>query len=187
MKYYIYKIVCEDLPDYVYVGHTGAFANRKWHHKGNCNNENSKCYNYKIYQTIRDNGGWEKWRMVCIAEEECETKRQAEMVEERYRLELNANMNSQRCYVTEERKEYNKEYAKEHKEEIKAYKKEYREEHKEEIKEYRKEYQEQHKEEIKKYKSKKYTCACGNELTWNNKAKHERTKKHKEFLHSVQS
>ena len=162
MKYYIYKIVCEDLPDYVYVGSTGAFANRKWQHKSRCNNENDKGYNRKIYQTIRANRGWDNWRMVCIHEEECETKRQAEMVEEQYRQELNANMNSQRCYISEEQ-------------------------NKEQKKEYDKEYREDHKEQIKQHKSKKYTCACGSELCWVEKARHERSKKHKEFLHSVQS
>ena len=198
MKYYIYKICCDDLPDYVYVGHTGAFANRKYEHKSRCNNENNKGHNLKVYQTIRANGGWTNWRMVCIAEVECKNVRQAEMVEERYRQELNANMNSQRCYVTEEEeKEYLKEYYKEHKEEINEKCKEYYKEHKEEIKEkckvyyeehkeemnkQSKVYNEEHKEEIKKQQSKKYTCACGSELCWGYKAKHERTKKHQEFL-----
>jgi aminopeptidase N len=172
MKYYFYKIVCEDLPDYVYVGHTGAFANRKYVHKSVCNNENDKYYNLKVYKTIRDNGGWDNWRMVCIAEEECENVRQAEMVEERYRQELNANMNMVRCYRTEQEK----------KEQKKELNKEYREENKEEIKKKCKEYRKEHKEELKQHNSKKYTCACGSELRWDYKAKHERTKKHQEFL-----
>ena len=113
MKYYIYKICCEDLPDFVYVGSTGAFANRKYEHKSRCNNENDKKYNLKLYKTIRANGGWDKWQMICIAQVECETKTQAVIIEERYRLELNGNMNNRRCYITEEqRKEYDKEYRK---------------------------------------------------------------------------
>ena len=172
MKYYIYKICCDDVKDFVYVGSTQNIRCRKNHHKSICNNENDKKYNRKIYQTIRANGGWEKWRMVCIHEQECETKTQAVIIEERYRQELNANMNSQRCYRTEEQ---NKEYMKE-----------YNKERKEETKEYNKEYYENNKEEIKEKTSKKYTCACGSELRWDYKAKHEKTKKHKEFLHSVQ-
>ena len=182
MKYYFYKICCEDLPDYVYVGSTKAFANRKWSHKGSCNNENNRSYNLKVYKTIRDNGGWDNWRMVCIAEEECETKRQAEMVEERYRQELNANMNGKRCYTSQEqRKEDNKEYNKEHKDEINEKRRVNYKEHKEH-KEKKKEYYEEHKDEIQKRKSKKYTCACGSEIQLGDKSKHEKTKKHQEFL-----
>ena len=169
MKYYIYKICCDDVKDFVYVGSTQNIRCRKNQHKSDCNNENNnKNYNSKIYKTIRDNGGWDNWRMLCIAEVECETKRQAEIVEERYRQELNANMNSQRCYVTEEQ---NKEYMKE-----------YNKERKEETKEYNKEYYENNKEEIKEKTSKKCTCTCGSELRWDYKAKHEKTKKHQEFL-----
>lgn len=153
MKYYFYKIYCEDLPDFVYVGSTKAFANRKREHKCACNNENKKSYNYKVYQTIRANGGWNNWRMVCIHEEDCETKRQAEIIEERYRLELNANMNGRCCYITEEQK-----------------------------KEYDRKYHEDRREEMKKHKFKKYTCACGSEIQWCNKAQHEKIEKHQNFL-----
>ena len=54
----------------------------------------------------------------------------------------------------EEKKEYNKQYKKEHKEEIKETRKKYNEEHKEEIKETRKKYNEEHKEEIKETRKK---------------------------------
>jgi hypothetical protein len=94
MIYYFYKIVCDDLPNFVYVGSTKAFANRKYRHKRNCNNENDKNYNYKIYQTIRANGGWDNWRMVCIHQQEVDNKRHAEKIEEDYRVELNGNMNT---------------------------------------------------------------------------------------------
>ena len=113
MLYYFYIIGHEDLPDFLYVGSTTSFANRKYEHKSRCNNENDKKYNLKLYKTIRANGGWDKWQMICIAQVECETKTQAVIIEERYRLELNGNMNNRRCYITEEqRKEYDKEYRK---------------------------------------------------------------------------
>jgi predicted GIY-YIG superfamily endonuclease len=67
MSYYIYKICCDDLPEFVYVGSTKAFRQRKNEHKSNCNNDNKK-HNFKLYQTIRENGGWENWRMVIIDE-----------------------------------------------------------------------------------------------------------------------
>ena len=66
MPYCIYKICCDDVPDYVYVGSTKAFRERKRHHKYSCTNVNGKSYHSKIYTTIRDNGGWDNWRMVII-------------------------------------------------------------------------------------------------------------------------
>ena len=104
MSYYIYKISCDDLPEFVYVGSTKAFRQRKRQHKSNCNNDNSEKHNIKLYQTIRENGGWENWRMVLI--EECGeiSFTQAKIKEEEHRVKLNANLNSQRCHQTEEEK-----------------------------------------------------------------------------------
>jgi hypothetical protein len=66
-KTIIYKIVCNDLNiTDVYVGHTTNFINRKALHKSNCNNINGKSYNLKIYNTIRNNGGWLNWSMIEI-------------------------------------------------------------------------------------------------------------------------
>jgi len=172
MGYCIYKIVCDDMPDYVYVGSTSNFTNRKCGHKSNCFNINSKKYNYKLYSTIRENGGWDNWRMVIINEcEEGITKTQAHIIEEEFRVKLNGNMNSIKCFRTEEereeynkvwnennkelRKEYYKEYIENNKEKMKEYSKEYYKEYsvnnKEKIKEKTKEYRENNKEKTKEY------------------------------------
>ena len=65
----IYKIFCknENLKD-LYVGHTTNFIQRKYQHKTSCNNNNVK---FKIYETIRANGGWNNWDMVEIANYNC--------------------------------------------------------------------------------------------------------------------
>ena len=179
MIYHFYKIVCENLPDYSYVGSTRAFDNRKYQHKSSCNNENSKEYNYKLYQIIRENGGWHNWRMVCIHQEECENKRSAEIKEEQLRVELKANMNGQRCYTTEDqRTERVKEYYSENKEQ----QKEYREQNKELKKEYDKEYYSENKDKIKEQKNKKFDCQCGGKYTHQNKSQHLKTKKHENYL-----
>jgi hypothetical protein len=114
MSYYIYKICCDDLPDFVYVGSTKAFRQRKMSHKKDCKNENSSKFNLKLYTTIRENGGWDNWRMVII--EDCGeiTFTQARIKEEEYRVKLNANLNSQKCKGN--KKEYNKEYRENNKE-----------------------------------------------------------------------
>ena len=103
MSYYIYKICCDDCPGFVYVGSTKAFRQRKNHHKHDCNNMIDR----KLYTTIRENGGWDNWRMVII--EDCGeiSFTEARIKEEEHRVKLNANLNSQKCKSN--KKEYIKE------------------------------------------------------------------------------
>ena len=54
MTYYIYKIACNDTTvTEFYIGSTTNVRVRKNKHKSDCNNENGKHYNLKIYQTIK--------------------------------------------------------------------------------------------------------------------------------------
>ena len=100
MSYYIYKICCDDLPDFVYIGSTKSLIKRKHDHKRN-SNEN---YKIKLYNTIRENGGWDNWRMVIL--EDCGeiSLTEARIKEEEWRVKLNANLNTLKCYRTEEQK-----------------------------------------------------------------------------------
>ena len=102
--YYIYKICCEDdsITEF-YVGSSKNVRDRKSKHKNACNKETTKGYNYKIYQTIRANGGWNNWRMVVIEEMPNTTKIGATIREEFYK---------------EEKKEYQRKYRATHREEI---------------------------------------------------------------------
>lgn len=90
----IYKIVCNDLNvKECYVGHTTSFSHRKANHKKNCNNINSNRYNCKVYQFIRENGGWENWAMIEIEKVNCADSLEAKK-RERYWIELlNAKLN----------------------------------------------------------------------------------------------
>ena len=172
MRYCIYKIVCDDLPDYVYVGSTMNFINRKWQHKNICNNINSKGYNYKIYQIIRENGGWANWRMVVIHEcDEGLTKTQAEIIEEEHRVTLNANMNTVKCFRTDEEK----------KEWFKKYNVKYHETNKEVLNEKSKEYYNNNKNDILEKAKEKMTCECGSIFSKNGLYKHKKTNKHISF------
>jgi hypothetical protein len=100
MKYIIYKI---QINDYIYIGSTKSFANRKSNHKRDCNNGKDVL----VYRTIREHGGWDCCSMVPIREIDVETKTQAHIAEEAVRVEYNAQMNTYRAYQTEdERKEY---------------------------------------------------------------------------------
>ena len=168
-QYYIYKIVCDDLPDYVYVGSTKVFRARKSRHKQSCNNPNNKRHNLKVYKTIRENGGWDNWRMVLV--EECGdiTLIQARIREEHHRLQLNANMNSKKAFRSEdERREYtkekNKKYYEVNKELMIEKSKHYYEENKDKKREYDKRYREENKERIKEKQKKQYYAANKDEL-----------------------
>jgi hypothetical protein len=98
--YVIYKIICNDenIKD-CYVGSTSNFKVRKWDHKRLSNDENSK---FKIYETIRNNGGWNNWTMLPIAEHKEITVIQARIKEEEQRVLLNASMNSRAAFRTAE-------------------------------------------------------------------------------------
>ena len=65
----IYKLEKEGIV--YYVGSTTNFANRKNGHKKACNNENNKEHHHKIYEYIRNNGGWESFQMILIENFKC--------------------------------------------------------------------------------------------------------------------
>mgnify|MGYP003681832498 FL=1 len=161
MIYYFYKIVCDDLPNYVYVGSTSAFRQRKARHKNECNNETGKTYNRKLYSTIRENGGWDNWRMVIINEcEEGLTKTQTHIIEEEFRVKLNANMNMIKCYRTkdEAHANHNVDSAK---------------------------YRNNNKKLINEKAREKFTCECGSSYSKKNFSIHLKTKKHLNLMNSL--
>jgi hypothetical protein len=154
-KTIIYKIWKDD--DF-YVGSTTDFASRKSRHKHNSNNEKSHNYNFKLYQIIREKGGWNEWQMTPLEEYvECQNKTQARIREEKWRIELNASLNTIKAFITKEtRQEYQKQYYKQ--------------------------YRQEHIDDIKKYNAKKFECECGSVSGINDKARHEKTKKHQTYL-----
>ena len=95
----------------LYVGSTCNYVNRKYQHKSTMNNEKSKGYNIKLYQTIRENDG--AWDMQPHSEYPCNSKIEMNIEEERIRKELNANLNSYSCFQTkDELLKYQREYKK---------------------------------------------------------------------------
>jgi len=153
-KCVIYKIICNDTSILeCYVGHTTNFVKRKYKHKNCCNGLSN---NYKIYQIIRENGGWENWSMTPICEYPCENHIQACIKEEEYRIELQAQLNSQRAYLSnEEKKRRDKTYNdyvyqdKEKREEKKEKSLNWKNNNKKKCKEYWDEWYEKNKEKIK--------------------------------------
>ena len=91
----IYKITCKDptVTD-VYVGHTTNFVQRKHAHKQSCINDKTPNYKCKLYEVIRNNGGWVNWKMEIINFFECRDHYEARKKEQEYFISLNATLNS---------------------------------------------------------------------------------------------
>ena len=182
--YIFYKITCLDNScELCYVGSTVNWKARSHAHKNNCTNENSRVYNYKVYKTIRDNGGWVNFKMIEIGKAEQLSLRQAQKIEDDYRIELKANMNSIRCYVTEEQqREHNKEYDKQRYKNNIEYNKQknnkYRTNNRDKLKQKAQEYRTNNKDRIKANASQKITCECGCEVRRDHLPVHKKTKKH---------
>ena len=101
----IYKIVCRELQiTDSYVGSTTNFDQRKKQHKKNCYNTNTDKYYYKLYETIRNHGGWENWLMVIVEKCPCEDSYNARKLERFYYEQLKANLNMLRPLQTAEEK-----------------------------------------------------------------------------------
>lgn len=90
-----YQIYCKDpsVKD-LYIGHTTNFVQRKYAHKRSCVNTKSANYNCKVYETIRNNMGWDNWTMEIIAFHNCEDLYDAKKQEQRYFEEYKATLNS---------------------------------------------------------------------------------------------
>ena len=204
--YVFYKIINDDLPEYIYIGSTACFSKRKGAHRGTCNNPYDKRHNLKLYQIIRENGGWEKWDMLVIDKLDQTTLLNARIKEESLRKEYNGNLNSNKAYRSdEEKKEYwhsdrAKEYKQKNKELIAEKKKIYNETNKEAISEKWNEYYKKNKKAIAEQQKKHYesnkeailekrkvkmTCECGSVFTLLNKNRHLDTLKHQRFCQPI--
>jgi hypothetical protein len=108
----IYKIEHIENENLLYVGHTTEFNKRKNRHKSNCYNQNdNSTFNLKLYQMIRENGGFEMFKMIEVEKYQCNDRREAERRENEVMKNLKANMNMKPSYVSEEeRKEKYKKY-----------------------------------------------------------------------------
>jgi len=140
-----------------YVGSTVNMKERTRSHKKNCKNPNMPNYHLKVYQTIREHGGWDEFKMIEIGTAEQLTLTEARIIEERYRVELCAELNMLKCHITEEeRKERNK---------LKHQK-----------------YQQNHNEAIKQKRRVKIICECGCEICRDELSNHRKRQKHIDLM-----
>jgi len=164
-KTVMYKLVCNDLTiKDCYVGHTTHFVRRKSGHHSACTNPNAKQYHYKVYQFIRDHGGWDNWSMIQIEPFPCKDVNEAR-VRERYWIEKLATLNQTIPGRTQ--KECFAKYYAEHKEKFVEKSAKYHREHQNEI----------HERQVK-YNAVIITCTCGAKITQNCRSRHLKSKKH---------
>jgi len=167
----------------VYIGSCCNFTRRKCGHKTVCNNPNYKNYNLKLYQIIRDNGGWDEWIMLKLHDFPCNEKYELNLEQRRvidlYKSKINIIVPTRTIKEWhEDNKDKINEYYKKYRDENKEKIKKYRDENKEKIKENAKKYYEENKEKI----SEKITCECGSIVRKSDIAKHQKTLKHISFL-----
>jgi len=193
----IYKI---EVGNDLYVGSTKCYylCDRQSTH--NYDYKNNKYVTKLLHIKAKENN-IDKLKCIFISNFYYDTVDELRQEEQKYIIELNANLNVQKAYTKkEETKEKQKHYELEHKEQRKKYRKEYREKNKKHYKEYReknkehykeyrknnedklkqqkKEYYENNKEELKQKQIVKVKCEfCNCEIQKRNLKEHEKTKK----------
>jgi hypothetical protein len=166
----IYKIYCKDetIKD-CYVGSTNNFNKRCGQHIRNCNNENSKQYNLKVYKFIRDHEGFDNFIIEPIIECDESNRYEAEV---HYFLQLNAKLNSQWP------RRSSKQYSNDNKEK----RKQYHIDNREQILERQKQYRIHNREQILEQKRTKIECECGSLIRRADILRHNRSQKHQNYI-----
>ena len=162
---------------FYYIGSSRNLTKRFNSHKSHCNNEKDRDYNFSLYNYMRENGGFDAWKIVVICEyPECKSEEELVLYERQYCDKYNPILNKKRPQITEdERTAYKEQYNEKNRyvlnEKAKVYYaenkdkyKQYREENAEAIQEKQsspeakikqKEYREDNKEKMKIYQQQK--------------------------------
>jgi hypothetical protein len=196
--YYYYKIYKDD---FCYIGSTTNLKKRQNGHKNRCTNENSKCYNLKLYKTIRENGGWECFTFELIKQFDNLTKQEARVIEQVYINEF-GNMNSLNSYITqqqlielkykcskqyrlnnqEELKQSKHQYYLNNQEKLKEQQNQYYLNNQDKLKEYQNQYRLNNRDKILEHSKKNITCECGCEIRIYELPRHRKSKIHQDYL-----
>ena len=99
----IYKICCADtgIKD-IYIGSTTDFVDRKYKHKKSYTKPYDTNHNYYVYQFMRENGGWDNWRMILIEKYPCNDKTELRQREQYWIDLLEPTLNKCRAYSSHE-------------------------------------------------------------------------------------
>ena len=179
---FIYQITCRDVQiKEKYIGITTNIRRRRCAHKTVCNNIKDKGYNTYVYKFIRANGGWDNWRLDHVTDVKYPKGRNdiKKKIEADYIKRLNGELNIATPGRT------NKQYYDDNKEYYKEYYKQYSKDNKEKLKQYQKQYREDNKDQILLKRKQKITCICGSTVSKQHIKRHERTKKHIQYIEST--
>ena len=174
----IYKLVnFYDLNDEnIYVGYCTNIVQRRYNHRTACCKPDNRDYNLKVYQFIRENGGWDQWEMILIEKYPCDDVDQARARERYWKKELNATLNTNEPGRTQ------KEWREDNKEILAEKEKQYRKDNKQIIAEKNKDNYQNNKEKINEKRKEKITCECGGVCSDRNISRHRKSNKHQEWL-----
>ena len=169
-NYVVYKIECKDKGNqYIYIGSTTNLKSRKWDHKKRYTQPYRYGHKLKLYETMRNNGGWDNFEFSPIEELIGVTKVQAHIREQFWIDYYKPNLNSYNAFT--ERKKY-------------------MEDNKERFKAKNKINYENNKDEINAKRKVKYTCICGRTIRKDEKTRHDQCKFHLQYtigLDQIQS
>ena len=165
-KTYIYKIYCKDpnISD-CYVGYTINLSRRKSQHKISCYDEKSRKYNYKVYEFIRANGGWNNWNVETIEQCSFNNRKEASQRERYWYDTLKPSLNYQ--VPNQTICEY-----------IKMWNKKNPEKYKSNYTKANTKYQKENYEKLNQI----HQCECGGSYSHKNKSTHLKTYKHIKYL-----
>ena len=192
----IYTIRCNIDQNLIYVGSTTQTISQRWtDHKKNSQNPNTRDYNMKVYQAMREKG-IDNFYVELYEDYPCENraqlgKREGELIREIGTLNKQITGRTVVEYTNElenkvHKQEYMKEYHIKNREKRAEYNKEYRMKNYDELLLRKKEYRVANVAKIKEKKSQIYTCECGCVLENWSKSQHVKSKKHIKLMASKQ-
>ena len=160
-NYVIYKIEYLDKTlEFMYIGSTSNFTSRKWDHKKRLTQSYKKGYNLKLYETMREYGGWEHFEIHPIEELVGVTKLQARIREQYWIDYYKPKLNSVNAYTI--REEYMVIYNQTEKAKISK------------LKSLEKRYE--------KNKKDRTDCQCGSNIRTDDLRRHLKTEKHQNYI-----
>ena len=181
--------------DDIYIGSTTQpLSKRFYEHK---KKKNDKKQNYFVYQKMAELGV-DNFYIELIEDYPCENKehllkREGEWIRHLATLNQKVAGRTRSEYYTDCKDRIltqNKTYRENNKDNISEQRKQYREDNKDEIRKRDKEYKTQNYDKIlesnRKRRRAKIMCQCGLSICYDSKAKHIKSKKHQEYLKSLQ-
>lgn len=99
-RFTIYRLYSknENIKDF-YIGSTSNFNRRKFQHKKSCYNRRDKKYWLKLYRFIRENGGFDNWDFIILAEPIIETLQEGRNIEYEFISSLKPTLNIQKNLI----------------------------------------------------------------------------------------